>query len=126
MIGNRSGAWGRWGDGDVTPAASSTDYLTQLATIAAPIIGAVSGGDPITKAAVATADYKAGLVRGASVGTLAVLKAKMDAANYNAQQAMISQDSTREWATLGKTGVITGIGVGVAVIVLLVVSAFKK
>jgi hypothetical protein len=53
-------------------------------------------------------------------------QAKLKAAEARLGLKTEAIESTREWRTLGKAGVVTGIGIGAAIIFFILTKALKK
>ncbi len=119
---------------EIAIAKSSADSGTQTskdlsATIAAlsPAISTLvdSATDPNKRVAVLEAKIINARKKGSSASKIRILQAKLDAARIRAGVKNESLESTRDWRSLGKLGVITGIGIGAAIIFFILKSAFK-
>lgn len=111
-------------------APGSTDMsLSQLEQLA--ITGvrvakeAAGGGGPTERAAVLRVQLNHALASGAPVYRVNELHARLKAAEQEAAYYLQGQQSGQEWASLGKTGVATGIGVGAALAFLILMRALK-
>ncbi len=116
---SRLGTWGSWG----TAEESSSGFdVAALVPLVADVVS--SAQDPYQQAAVwrqRAAWYRSiGLEQRART-----LEAKADAAERRLALELESEQSTREWRGLGKTGLIVGIGVGVSLIMLLLAGAVR-
>lgn len=111
------GCCGRWGD----PEPKTPIPVSDIIATALPAIQTISEelSDPFRRAEVLEAKLANARARGAASARIRVLEAKLGAARRTTGLRMESEQSTRDWRMLGKTGVTVGIGVGVALIVLL-------
>jgi len=107
--------------------AGSSLALSQvkdIATTAIDIAQEVSA-TPIQRAAVLRAQLQAAVLEQRPLSTILELQAKVAAADRQVQVYLAGEQSSREWANLGKIALAMGIGVGGALMLLLATRAFR-
>ena len=111
----------------VPVAEAETDYVALLESYA-PTVQALTRTlmDPVRQAAVLEVELKQLIARDASPNRISETRAKLDAARRQAALQIESESSTREWRTLGKIGIVTGVGIGAAVILWILSKTLKK
>ncbi len=105
---------------DVNSGGRRVD-IAELVTGLAPAISAITGEltDPFRKVAILEAKLADARRRGASLRKIGKLEAKLAAAKRATGMEEESERATREWRAIGQSGGIIGIGVGLALIYVL-------
>lgn len=122
------GGYGRFGadpvEAEETPAAqaSPTPALQALSPVIASTIAELQ--NPYRRVEVLQARLANAKARGAAPARIRVLEAQLRAAQQGVDRAEAGAQSTREWSTLGKTGVTIAIVGGIGLTLLLVSAAF--
>lgn len=104
-------------------SASLANTITALSPAITTVVDALN--DPIKRVAVLKAKIADAKRKGKSRATIEKLQAKLYAAQERMGVKQESLDSTRDWRNLGKVGLITGIGIGAAVIFFILSKSFK-
>lgn len=108
------------GDASSISLAQAKDITTTAIQIAQEVTG-----NPIQRAAVLRAQLQTAIVEQRPLSTILELRAKVAAADRQVQAYMLGEQSSQEWANLGKIGLAVSIGVGAALMLLLATRAFK-
>ena len=124
------GRWGAYG-GDAAVAPQGAKGPVPVADLVATLLPAVQLvteelSDPYRKVEVLTAKLENARMKGASAGKLNLLEARLVAAQRAVGLRTESEQSTRDWRALGKAGIATGIGLGVALILLITLRAVRR
>lgn len=123
------GRFGYWGDED--PGSTSTVITKptpgEVIQTAIPAVSTLitSLQDPRRQAGVLRAKLQAAIARGDG-RQAAILRAKYEATIHQIALTREGEGATRQWRGLGQAAILTGIGVGFALIVLLLALARKK
>lgn len=99
------------------------ETLKALSPAITTVVESVS--DPYKRVQILEAKIKKAKRSGASASKLERLYAKLDAAKHRLSIKDEALDSTRDWRMLGKAGIVTGIGVGAAIIFFIMMQSFK-
>lgn len=130
------GTYGRqagWGQGTqvveqavMQQQATGTNYM-ELLQGAAPIVSSIAEAvsDPYKRVGILEAQLNSAKSRGASLQEIGRIEAKLMAAQRRLQIKIEGESATRQWRTLGQLGVVTGIGVGAAVILYVLSRAVR-
>ena len=102
----------------------SLQQAREIATTAIQIAKDVQGS-PIQNAAVMRAKLQTAILEQRPLSTILELKAKVAAADRQAQVFQAGEASQQEWSNLGKIALAVGIGVGASAMLLLATKALK-
>jgi len=124
------GTWGAWGEEETAAQTAASGGSSQLATTIQELLPLVpqiieATTDPYQRYEVLMARAKQLRAMGLE-GRAQILEARARGAARKIGLRTEAEESTREWRSLGKTGVSIGIGVGGALMVLLLVMAFRR
>lgn len=105
----------------------SKDLASTLRALSPAITTVVdSVTDPYKRVKILKAKIKDAKRKGASASKIQRLQAKLEAAQHRLDIKNESLDSTRDWRMLGKAGIVTGIGIGAAIIFFILMQSFKS
>ena len=109
-----------YGADDPAPKPTPGEVIQTLIPAAGALISQLQ--DPRRQAGVLRAKLHDAIARG-DARQAAIFRAKYEAALHAISRQEEGETSTREWRGLGQAAILTGIGVGVALIVLLLAKA---
>jgi hypothetical protein len=128
------GSWGALDPAQILEAKSSADEgtessqeLSRTLTALSPAITTVVEAltDPYKRVKILEAKIKKAKRSGASASKIQRLQAKLEAAKHRLSIKDEALESTRDWRMLGKAGIVTGIGIGAAIIFFIFMQSFK-
>ena len=120
---------GSYGDTTIItgPYHGYGDTVTDLLKEYAPVIRGVTDQlvDPRRQVAVLSAKLQTAIAQGKPQSVILALQAKLSAAQGAVREEEEFQKSRRDISNLAKIGIVTGIGVGISLITLLLVRTFR-
>lgn len=121
---------GNYGDTTIItgPYHGYGDAVTDLLKEYAPVIRGVTEQivDPRRQVAVLSAKLQTAIAQGKPQSVILELQGKLAAAQAAVAEEKEFEKSRRDISNLAKVGIVTGIGVGISIIALLLVRAFRS